>query len=248
MLDPWKALGMSLGFGSSGVLFIVAVRVVLGDQQHRPPVIHELRGLPEAPAVAPARVQPASIIQPTPRVIVDEVGDSSGWDFYPDGVDHSGMTLLPAVMSTRDNLFGQFGVSPGYLERQLPGPLKQHADSFVSHGLTYEINPILLSAIARHETGNGTSSVYRDKHNAMGVSNRDGARSMSSVDESIRYMAQRLTEPDGYYKDCHTIAELGEVYAPAKTRVKNDPTGLNKHWPSAVSRYFNQMQPTLSSN
>ena len=160
------------------------------------------------------------------------------------------MTMMAAMLVPQDSeIFGIFGVSEAYMESRLPGPLKKHAGSFVRHGERYEINPLLLSAISRHETGNGTSSAYSDRNNAMGVSNSRGPRTMSSVDESIRYMAQRLTDPDGYYKNCHTIAELGEVYAPSKRgRVRNDPTGLNKHWPSKVRQYFDEMCPHLASN
>jgi hypothetical protein len=147
-----------------------------------------------------------------------------------------------------DEIRGTFGVSAEYLESRLPGPLKKYAHSFVGYGQRYEINPIFLAAIARHETGNGTSRVFRTKNNAMGVSNRDGARYMKSVDYSIEYMAKRLASPTGYYKNCHTVEQFAGVYAPSKVRVKNDPTGLNRHWPSKVRYYMNEMLPTLASS
>ncbi len=231
------------------VLFIVAVDTVISPiiERDPPPVEYKISPEESTPTVQPV---------PTARVRVEEASSQNtdplfGWDIQ--NVAYKPMTENLSDLSLSDGqpldeIRGTFGVSAEYLESRLPGPLKKYSHSFVGHGQRYEINPIFLAAIARHETGNGTSRVFRTKNNAMGVSNRDGARYMKSVDYSIEYMAKRLASPTGYYRKCHTIEQFADVYAPSKVKVKNDPTGLNRHWPSKVRYYMNEMLPTLAQS
>ncbi|WP_417001697.1 glucosaminidase domain-containing protein [Akkermansia sp.] len=116
------------------------------------------------------------------------------------------------------------------------GGLGQYSQAFHDAGKKYGVDPKLLMAIAMHETGKGTSSAFRNKKNAMGISpDGGGPRAFSSVEESIDYAARLLKK---HYLDqgLTTIAAIGGKYAPAGAG--NDPRGLNKHWVSGVSKYY----------
>lgn len=241
----WGITGMIAGLASMMVLFIVAVDAVISPiiERDSPPV--EYRTIPEG---STPTVQPV----PTARVRVEESSSQNtdplfGWDIVtPEQASVHSFTLEET--SPISDIRGQFAISEGYLASRLPGPLKKHAGSFVRHGSKYGMNPLFLAAISIHETGRGTSSAFRNRLNAMGISSSSGPRTMKSVDYSIEYMAKRLASPTGYYKNCHTVEQFADVYAPSKVRVKNDPTGLNRHWPSKVRYYMNEMLPTLASS
>ncbi len=236
-LDTLKVVGTAMAVLSTALVFAAGAHAILSpmgvgrpDRNERPAPV---------PVVAPQVVQPRP---PVKNVRVEETDPLFGdWDIVnPEQASVHSMSLLPPIEGDSE-IFGLFGVDKGFLERRLPGPLKQYAGSFVKYGMRHEVHPCFLAAIARHETGNGTSSAFRNKRNAMGVSDRKGPRYMKSVDYSIEFMAKRLADPNGYYKNCHTIAEVGDVYAPSKVKVANDPNGINKHWPSKVTKYFKEL-------
>lgn len=120
---------------------------------------------------------------------------------------------------------------------KLPAPLRKYADTFQSAGEKYGVDPRFLAAISVHETAKGKSSAFRNKRNAMGISNRRGPIRMSSVEASINHMAKGLADPKGYYKGKTTIGGVAEIYAPTKNAT-NDPHGLNGYWPKSVARNF----------
>lgn len=130
---------------------------------------------------------------------------------------------------------GRFADAREALDK-LPGPLKKYADHFQKMGEQYGVDPRFLASISMHETGNGRSSAFRNKNNAMGISNRRGPIHMSSVEKSIERMAQALSKPNGYYKGKNTIGQIGKVYAPVGAA--NDPNGLNGHWAKGVAKNF----------
>jgi len=238
-LDTLKIVGTCIAVLSTVLVFAAGAHAILSPMGVGRPTRVERPAQP-TPVVAPQVVQPHP---PQKEVTVEETGKDPlfGWDYEnsPQASVHS-MSLLPPIAGESE-IFGLFGVDKGFLERRLPGPLKKYAGSFVNYGMRYEVHPCFLAAIARHETGNGTSSAFRNKKNAMGVSDRKGPRYMKSVDYSIEFMAKRLADPNGYYKNCHTITEVGDVYAPSKVKVANDPNGINKHWPSKVTKYFKEL-------
>ncbi len=235
-LDTLKIVGTLFAVLSTALVFAAGAHAILSPMGVGRPTRIE-RPAP-APVVAPQVVQPRP---PVKNVRVEEADPLFGWDIEnsPQASVNS-MSLLSPIEG-QSEIFGLFSVGRTFLENRLPGPLKKYASSFIKYGMKYEVHPCFLAAIAKHETGNGTSSAFRNKNNAMGVSNTSGPRYMKSVDYSIEYMAKRLADPNGYYRNCNTIAEVGDVYAPSKVRVKNDPTGLNRYWPSKVSSYFNQL-------
>lgn len=119
------------------------------------------------------------------------------------------------------------------------GGLAPYRDAFIAAGNKYGIDPNFLMAIAMHETGKGTSSAFRNKNNAMGVSGSGGPRSFGSVEESIDYMAGQLKK-NYFDKGLTTIRRIGAKYAPEKA--ENDPKNLNRYWTGGVSRYYNELR------
>lgn len=119
---------------------------------------------------------------------------------------------------------------------KLPKALRKYADTFQKAGEKYGVDPRFLAAISMHETGNGTSSAFRNKKNAMGISNRSGPIRMSSVEASIDKMARGLAKKTGYYRGKTTIGGVANIYAPVGA--KNDPTGLNGYWAKGVAKNF----------
>ena len=119
----------------------------------------------------------------------------------------------------------------------LPDPLKPFSKDFETAGARYGVDPKLLAAIAMHETGNGTSSAFRNKNNAMGVSDASGPIQMNSVSDSIERMAMLLgkgiNEGTGPYANAKSIEDIASIYAPPGAG--NDPKNLNKFWTSGVT-------------
>ncbi|MBQ6941657.1 MAG: glucosaminidase domain-containing protein [Akkermansia sp.] len=118
------------------------------------------------------------------------------------------------------------------------GGLAPYYRAFVDAARRNDLDPNLLMAIAMHETGRGTSSAFRNKKNAMGVSDRRGPVTFRSVEQSIYYMAEQLRK---HYvgKGLTTIEQIGKKYAPVGAG--NDPKGLNKHWVTGVARYMDEL-------
>lgn len=137
------------------------------------------------------------------------------------------------------------GMSPGVgqadpeLVNKLPGPLKPLAPVFQDAGQKYGIDPKFLAAISMLETGRGTSNAFRNKNNAMGVSDRRGPISFSNPADSIYRMAQTLANPRGPYRGANTINGIGRIYAPPGAG--NDPNGTNGYWATGVGKYYRML-------
>ena len=124
------------------------------------------------------------------------------------------------------------------LENNLDGKLSGSAVHFINAGKKYDIDPSLLSAIAIHETGNGSSKAVNEKLNVAGMMGKNGLRRYDSIEDSIFDMARNLRK-NYLNQGKDTIAEIGAKYAPVGAA--NDPTGLNDHWTKGVSRHLNNL-------
>lgn len=136
---------------------------------------------------------------------------------------------------------GDFGFKPVQfikLENTLEGKLSGTAAHFINAGKKYDMDPNLLSAIAIHETGNGSSNAVNQKNNVAGMMGKNGLRSYDSVEDSIFDMARNLRQ-NYLNQGKDTIAEIGAKYAPVGAT--NDPTGLNNHWTNGVRKQFNNL-------
>lgn len=123
------------------------------------------------------------------------------------------------------------------LNQVLGGKLTGLGDTFVQAGQRYNINPALLAAIAQHESGNGKSNAANVKNNVAGMMGQSGLKTYASVKDSIMDMAQNLSK-NYLGEGLSSIAKIGAKYAPIGAG--NDPTGLNNHWVTGVTKYFNQ--------
>lgn len=136
------------------------------------------------------------------------------------------------------------------LKDALPPQAKHLAQAFVDAGKKHGVDPTLLASISKHETGNWTSSAFRHKNNAMGISGRTGPLRMSSAAESIDRMAKSLASPTGYYKNAQTLKDLWRVYAPSPAngggRVTNDPHNLNQHWGPAILKNWRELERVVT--
>jgi len=122
----------------------------------------------------------------------------------------------------------------------LPQGLEPYIGGFEAAGAKYGVDPKVLAAISMHETANGTSSAFRNKSNAMGISNASGPVEMESVAASIDKMARLLgSTQSGPYKNAQTIEEIAKIYAPIGAG--NDPRGLNKHWVQGVKKNIEKL-------
>ncbi len=145
---------------------------------------------------------------------------------------------LSKQSSTQSNKAWATGGFAGELNpARLPAPLQPYAQDFIELGNKYGVNPALLAAISMHETGNGTSKAFKNRRNAMGISNSKGVIDQPSVRASIEHMA-RLMGRAKMYKG-RELTEIASVYAPVGAG--NDPRGYNQYWTRGVSQYLNQI-------
>jgi hypothetical protein len=136
------------------------------------------------------------------------------------------------------------------LRAALPPQARRLAQTFIDAGRRNNLDPLALAAIARHETANFTSSAFRNKNNAMGVSNARGPIRMASHERSINYMAERLASPTSPYRNAQSLKDLWHVYSPPASQnrgrpVSNDPRDLNRHWGAGVERFIRELERSV---
>lgn len=104
-------------------------------------------------------------------------------------------------------------------------------------GLTHD-QALIVIAISKHETGNWTSKLYKNKNNWGGNYNSsiEDFYRFDSKEEGLEYFIRNLKK--GYFdKGRNTIEDIGYKYCPVGA--KNDPNGLNKNWIPKVTEYYN---------
>ncbi len=144
-----------------------------------------------------------------------------------------------APQGTGRSVKGYKPVSEAKLRDALPSQAKHLAPAFIEAARAHDLDPLVLAAISKLETGNFTSNAFRNKRNAMGISGSGGPKTFGSHAESIHIMARTLARPDGYYRNARSIAQVGRIYAPPGAG--NDPHGTNGGWPRNVAMYADQL-------
>lgn len=98
------------------------------------------------------------------------------------------------------------------------------------------IDPILMEAIIRHESGNATSSAARKKNNLAGIMGRGGQRAYASKEECVRHLGAILAKYKA--KGRITVAQISGAYCRSRgTWIAGVNTFMNRiragHWGSA---------------
>jgi hypothetical protein len=143
---------------------------------------------------------------------------------------------------TRDKVVPRAGASAADLNSSMSKvatPLKGLNAAFVSEGQRAGVDPRFLAAISMFETANGTSSAFRNKNNAMGVSNSKGPIRFANTTASVARMARVLANTSGPYRNANTLKEIAAVYAPVGAG--NDVHGTNHHWASGVAKHLKEL-------
>lgn len=120
------------------------------------------------------------------------------------------------------------------------GVFSGESDMFVEVAEKYDFDPVLLSAIALHETGYGTSDMVRNKNNPGGLFNSSTGTfyEFNSLEEGLDAMTSNLAE-NYYGEGLFTIEEIGSKYAPVGA--DNDPNNLNTHWIPTITGIVNDL-------
>lgn len=114
---------------------------------------------------------------------------------------------------------------------------KKIYNTAINSELTHE-QAILVIAISKHETGNWTSSLYKNNNNFGGIYNSKEKKfySYESNEKGLQAFVN-LLKNNYFGKGLDTIEEIGSKYCPVGA--ENDPTGVNQHWVPKVTQYYN---------
>lgn len=114
---------------------------------------------------------------------------------------------------------------------------KKIYNTSINSELTHE-QAILVVAISKHETGNWTSSLYKNNNNFGGIYNSKEKKfySYESNEKGLQAFVN-LLKNNYFGKGLDTIEEIGSKYCPVGA--ENDPTGVNQHWVPKVTQYYN---------
>ncbi|EGT4252308.1 TPA: C40 family peptidase [Clostridioides difficile] len=124
------------------------------------------------------------------------------------------------------------------LNKVFKNKLSNTGNIFVKYSNAYKVNAALMAAISIHETGNGSSSLCKNKNNFFGMK----GMSFSSVDEGIKKGISNLSR-NYIYTGRKTLESIRDKYAP----LYDSP--LNKDWVSGVGKFYKQITgSTYSSN
>ena len=165
----------------------------------------------------------------------------------PEGTRKMALDSLKAFQKARENGspgdkgpagvsdFRGFSAAPD-LQSKLPAGLQPYAQDYLDAAREYNLNPRVLAAISALETGGGTSKAFREKLNAMGISDANGPTTQASVRDSIFRQARTLARGDGPYARAKTLDEIGAIYAPPGA--SNDFKGSNDGWAENVRAWL----------
>jgi hypothetical protein len=146
---------------------------------------------------------------------------------------------MPAMPISTGEPFRFQSIDPEKINQVLDGKLTGMGEAIVRAGQKHNIDPALLTAVAQHETGNGASRAAMEKNNVAGMMGKNGLKSYGSVEESIMDMARNLSK-NYLGTGLSSISQIAAKYAPVGAT--NDPTNLNNHWVSGVTRFINQLK------
>lgn len=165
-----------------------------------------------------------------PRVLVKEVLSSS----IVEQVEtlQNEINIQNSQLEAKDNEIARLKVVANLKDIE-----KKIYNKALESDLTHE-QAILVVAISKHETGNWTSSLYKNNNNFGGIYNSKDKKfySYESNDKGLQAFVN-LLKNNYFGKGLDTIEEIGAKYCPVGA--ENDPTGVNQHWVPKVTQYYN---------
>lgn len=125
------------------------------------------------------------------------------------------------------NIFEKTNFTPEELNKILSKGLSGYGKAFYDMEQKYNVNAIFAISVAELESGNGTSSAFRNKNNAFGIG---PGRYFNSVNDGIEYFGQLMNKSLYYGK---SIDSVGSIYCvggnwanKVKSLMKNNYGGL----------------------
>lgn len=108
----------------------------------------------------------------------------------------------------------------------------------IEKGLTKE-QSLILVAISKHETGNWTSTAFKEKHNFGGImsSSTGKLKVYKNQNEGLEGFVN-LLKNNYFGKGLNTIEKIGAKYCPVGA--KNDTRDVNKYWVPNVTQFYNE--------
>ncbi|WP_102822825.1 XkdQ/YqbQ family protein [Clostridioides difficile] len=116
------------------------------------------------------------------------------------------------------------------LNKVFKNKLSNTGSIFVKYSNAYKVNAALMAAISIHETGNGSSSLCKNKNNFFGMK----GMSFGSVDEGIKRGISNLSR-NYIHTGRKTLESIRDKYAP----LYDSP--LNKDWVPGVGKFYKQI-------
>jgi hypothetical protein len=120
----------------------------------------------------------------------------------------------------------------------LEGEMTGHSTYLYNKCLENNLDALMVAAIIKHESANGTSVAIRRQNNIAGFMGSRGLMTFDSIRDSIDFMVILLRT--AYIEQgLTTLEKIQPKYCPIGA--KNDPTGLNKHWLPTVRSFYRTM-------
>ena len=154
-------------------------------------------------------------------------------------------TTEPAKLSSRGNVNREAKIKR--INQFLKNGLSNKGNVIVNAGIKHNVNPYLMTAIIKHETGDGTSKVFRTRNNVAGLmTNGMTYKRYNSIDESIFSLAKILSE--FYIAEGRVdIESIGAKFCPVGA-YNDRKTQVNQHWVPNVSKLYAEITEGLDAN
>lgn len=135
------------------------------------------------------------------RVLREEVKD-----YLATGIWFKTKEEAVPPISTSMNPFQKTNIPANKLEKMLIKGLSGYGQAFYDMEQKYGVNAVFAISVAELESGNGTSSAFRNKNNAFGIG---PGRRFNSVEAGIEYFGQLMNKSSYYGK---SIDRIGSIY------------------------------------
>ena len=185
-----------------------------------------------------------------PLVFEGQGGDYStnNWNNVKYPAQQAAINMESGNMTIRNDMKFDSMVSVSALNKHLIKGLSGMGAQFRSAAQKHNVDPALLAAICKLETGHGTSSAFKNHNNPSGTmdpaTNWTKLVTFPSVQAGLEYTAKNLAN-NYIAKGLTTISAIGAKYCPVGAA--NDPNGTNKNWVPTVTNFYNEIKATAYS-